>query len=53
MSVEEHIKKSMTTYSLEKPVEECDLGNVPVSLVSNESSGIIGQTIVSQRGQHL
>lgn len=53
MSVEEYIKQSMTRYSLGRPVEEYELGNVAVFLASNESSGITGQTIVSHCGQHI
>ena len=53
MSVDEYIKKSMTNYSLGRPVEEYELGNVAVFLASDESSAITGQTIVSHCGQHL
>ena len=53
MSVDEYIKKSMANYSLGRPVEEYELGNVAVFLASDESSGITGQTIVSHCGQHL
>jgi NAD(P)-dependent dehydrogenase (short-subunit alcohol dehydrogenase family) len=52
-SVEEYIKQSMTRYSLGRPVEEYELGNVAVFLASDESSAITGQTIVSHCGQHL
>jgi enoyl-[acyl-carrier-protein] reductase (NADH) len=48
-----YIKQSMTRYSLGRPVEEYELGNVALFLASNESSGITGQTIISHCGQHL
>lgn len=53
MTVDEYITKSMTNYSLGRPVEEYELGNVAVFLASDESSAITGQTIVSHCGQHL
>jgi NAD(P)-dependent dehydrogenase (short-subunit alcohol dehydrogenase family) len=53
MSIEDYIKQSMTRYSLGRPVEEYELGNLAVFLASDESSGITGQTIVSHCGQHL
>ena len=53
MSVDDYITKSMTNYSLGRPVEEYELGNVAVFLASDESSGITGQTIVSHCGQHI
>jgi NAD(P)-dependent dehydrogenase (short-subunit alcohol dehydrogenase family) len=51
--VEQHMKQSMTRYSLGRPVEEYELGNVAVFLASDESSGITGQTIVSHCGHHM
>jgi len=51
--IEEHIKQSMTKYSLGRPVEEYELGNVAVFLASDESSAITGQVIVSHCGFHL
>jgi enoyl-[acyl-carrier-protein] reductase (NADH) len=53
MSVDDYITKSMTNYSLGRPVEEYELGNVAVFLASDESSAITGQTIVSHCGQHI
>lgn len=53
MSVDEYIKKSMANYSLGRPVEEYELGNVAVFLASEESSAITGQTIVSHCGHHI
>jgi NAD(P)-dependent dehydrogenase (short-subunit alcohol dehydrogenase family) len=53
MSVEDYIKQSMTQYSLGRPVEEYELGNLAVFLASDESSGITGQTVVCHCGQHL
>ena len=53
MSVDDYITKAMASYSLGRPVEEYELGNVAVFLASGESSGITGQTIVSHCGQHL
>ena len=51
--IEEHIKQSMTKYSLGRPVEEYELGSVAVFLASDESSAITGQVIVSHCGFHL
>jgi enoyl-[acyl-carrier-protein] reductase (NADH) len=51
--VDDYITKAMANYSLGRPGEEYELGNVAVFLASHESSGIIGQTIVSHCGQHL
>jgi NAD(P)-dependent dehydrogenase (short-subunit alcohol dehydrogenase family) len=50
---EEVYNAAMTKYSLGRPVEEYELGNVAVFLVSDESSAITGQVIVSHCGYHL
>lgn len=50
---EEVLKKAMSNYSLKRPAEEYELANCAVFLVSDESSAITGQTIVSHCGQHI
>jgi NAD(P)-dependent dehydrogenase (short-subunit alcohol dehydrogenase family) len=53
ITVDEYIPKAMANYSLGRPVEEWELGNVAVFLASDEASPITGQTIVAHCGQHL
>jgi NAD(P)-dependent dehydrogenase (short-subunit alcohol dehydrogenase family) len=50
---DEFFSEHMTKYSLGRPVEEYELGNVAVFLASDESSAITGQVIVSHCGYHL
>ena len=52
-SLDETIKREMKNYSLLRPAEEWELGNVCVFLASDEGSPITGQTIVAHCGQHI
>lgn len=52
-SLDETIKREMKNYSLLRPAEEWELGNVCVFLASDEGSAITGQTIVAHCGQHI
>jgi NAD(P)-dependent dehydrogenase (short-subunit alcohol dehydrogenase family) len=49
---EEALSKEMVRYSLKRPTEEYELGNVAVFLASDESSAITGQIIVAHCGLH-
>ena len=53
ISFEESMSREMRNYSLLRPTEEYELGNVAVFLASDESSAITGQTIVAHCGQHI
>jgi 3-oxoacyl-[acyl-carrier protein] reductase len=53
ISFEEALDREMRNYSLKRPTEEYELGNLAVFLASEESSGITGQTIVNHCGQHI
>jgi enoyl-[acyl-carrier-protein] reductase (NADH) len=50
---EEALDREMRNYSLKRPTEEYELGNLAVFLASDESDGITGQTIVNHCGQHI
>jgi NAD(P)-dependent dehydrogenase (short-subunit alcohol dehydrogenase family) len=50
---EEALDREMRNYSLKRPTEEYELGNLAVFLASDESSGITGQTIINHCGQHI
>ncbi|HVB33570.1 MAG TPA: SDR family NAD(P)-dependent oxidoreductase [Patescibacteria group bacterium] len=52
-SLEDTIKREMRNYSLLRPAEESELGDVCVFLASEEASAITGQTIVAHCGQHI
>lgn len=53
MPFEEALKAEMKNYSLGRPTEEYELGNVAVFLASDESSPITGQTIVAHCGMAI
>jgi NAD(P)-dependent dehydrogenase (short-subunit alcohol dehydrogenase family) len=50
---EEALDREMRNYSLKRPTEEYELGNLAVFLASEESGAITGQTIVAHCGQHI
>lgn len=52
-NVEDTIKREMKNYSLQRPTEEYEIGNLCVFLASDEASPITGQTIVAHCGQHI
>jgi len=47
------LDREMRNYSLKRPTEEYELGNLAVFLASEESGAITGQTIVAHCGQHI
>ncbi len=50
---QEAMDREMRNYSLKRPAEEYELGNVAVFLASDDSSAMTGQTVIAHCGQHI
>ena len=53
ISFDEALAAEMKMYSLKRPTEECEVGQVAVFLASDESSAITGQTIPVNCGMNM
>ena len=53
ISFDEAMRAAMVNYSLGRPAEESELGELALFLASNKSSSITGQTVVSHAGLHM
>jgi len=53
LSFDEVMKAAMVNYSLGRPAEESELGELALFLASDKAGSITGQTVVSHAGLHM